>query len=206
MEPFRTFRETSRTAKNPANSLVNPWVSRMNSSAKQTSPVEPSPRSCAYAADYLFAGWFFPDVLERLGPGRLRGGICRHRSPLGKAESAHCSPLARRPASSAISRIPAGEAQQNVGRGGCGSGRRKAFLNGLCQQDFTFIKNLAFRRKVQRLEFKAGAGHGFRKRKPDHRQIDQAARSAQYLAAAICPGAEAAFYCRVSAGADRGRT
>src|SRR5207253_2184800 len=39
MLPRRTFRATSRTAKKPANSLVNPWVSRMNSSAKQISPV-----------------------------------------------------------------------------------------------------------------------------------------------------------------------
>src|ERR1700744_2047090 len=39
MLPRRTFRSTSRTAKKPANSLVNPWVSRMNSSANQISPI-----------------------------------------------------------------------------------------------------------------------------------------------------------------------
>src|ERR1700760_4057865 len=38
MLPRRIFRSTSRTAKKPANSLVNPWVSRMNSSAKQIPP------------------------------------------------------------------------------------------------------------------------------------------------------------------------
>jgi hypothetical protein len=36
--PRRILRETSRTAKNPANSLVNPWVSRMNSSDNQIPP------------------------------------------------------------------------------------------------------------------------------------------------------------------------
>src|SRR5262249_19354262 len=38
MCPRRTLSVTSRTAKNPANSFVNPWVSRMNSSAKQFPP------------------------------------------------------------------------------------------------------------------------------------------------------------------------
>src|SRR6185369_16539311 len=40
-----------------------------------------------------------------------------------------------------------------------------------------------------------GAGHGLRKRKSDSRQIDQAARSPQHLAAAICPGPEVAGHC-----------
>ena len=48
MLPRRTRRSTSRTAKNPANSLLNPWVSRMNSSANQISPIS-QPREVARA-------------------------------------------------------------------------------------------------------------------------------------------------------------
>src|SRR5712672_2889125 len=75
MLPRRTLRATSRTAKKPANSLVNPWVSRMNSSAKQTSP-----KSAALAKSrrarpiFSLFGQALPDVLETVPdlppPGR----------------------------------------------------------------------------------------------------------------------------------------
>src|SRR5437879_6398719 len=52
MLPRRTRRSTSRTAKKPANSLVNPWVSRMNSSANQSSPLSPRAKSRSRAANF----------------------------------------------------------------------------------------------------------------------------------------------------------
>lgn len=52
--------------------------------------------------------------------------------------------------------MPAAAVRQQGRRLRAGSGRRKAFLNGLCQQFLTFIKNLAFHRKVQRFAFQAG--------------------------------------------------
>jgi hypothetical protein len=55
---------TSRTAKKPANSLVNPWVSRMNSSAKQISPVSRRPRFRSRAANFSLFGQALRDVLE----------------------------------------------------------------------------------------------------------------------------------------------
>src|SRR5258708_4842389 len=54
MLPRRTRRSTSRTAKKPAKSLVNPWVSRMNSSANQIPPV-------SHRREVGFAGLKFPD-------------------------------------------------------------------------------------------------------------------------------------------------
>src|SRR4051794_16156392 len=75
MLPRRTLRATSRTAKKPANSLVNPWVSRMKSSAKRTSPKSAALREVpSRAADLFLYGQALPDVLETVPnpppPGR----------------------------------------------------------------------------------------------------------------------------------------
>src|SRR6266567_9265654 len=74
MLPRRTLSATSRTAKKPANSLVNPWVSRMNSSAKQTSPNQPRLRSPVARGQFFLFGQALPDVLETVPdlppPGR----------------------------------------------------------------------------------------------------------------------------------------
>src|SRR5258705_13189669 len=67
MLPRRTRRSTSRTAKKPANSLVNPWVSGMNSSANQISPV--GHRREVIAAGYFFLiGRFSQNALENPVP------------------------------------------------------------------------------------------------------------------------------------------
>src|SRR3954451_21237464 len=97
MLPRRTLRETSRTAKKPANSLVNPWVSRMNSSAKETSPNQPRfAESRPRAADFFLFGQALPDVLETVPDLRLRAGICRQRRLLGKVESSAWVPRRHR--------------------------------------------------------------------------------------------------------------
>src|SRR5882672_3164680 len=74
MLPRRTLRPTSRTATKPANSLVNPWVSRMNSSAKQTSPISPRRDVPSRVANFSLFGQALPDVLETVPdlppPGR----------------------------------------------------------------------------------------------------------------------------------------
>src|SRR5213595_3728019 len=103
MEPRRTFRETSRTAKNPANSLVNPWVSRMNSSAKQASPISHRREVRIARGRLSFHRLVLPDVLERHGPAASGGGICRHPSRLGKAERRAVGPFAAQAGASAIS-------------------------------------------------------------------------------------------------------
>src|SRR4030081_2804794 len=64
MLPRRTRRSTSRTAKKPANSLVNPWVSRMNSSAKQCSPINHRCEVPSHVADFFLTSQVLPDVLE----------------------------------------------------------------------------------------------------------------------------------------------
>src|SRR4051812_43114165 len=70
MVPRRILSETSRTAKNPANSFVNPWVSRMNSSAKQIPP-EParSARPSLLRLTRLCDDWTMPaDARDRFAP------------------------------------------------------------------------------------------------------------------------------------------
>src|SRR3954471_749388 len=86
MLPRRTLRLTSLTAKNPANSLVNPWVSRMNSSANLNSPIG---EACEVPfAHRRIAESRFHDALGNV-PNRppLRAGICRQRGALCKAQS-----------------------------------------------------------------------------------------------------------------------
>src|ERR1700726_1041971 len=61
--PRRTRRSTSRTAKNPANSFVNPWVSRMNSSANQISPISHRRDTPSRVANFSNRQ-VLPDVLE----------------------------------------------------------------------------------------------------------------------------------------------
>src|ERR1700754_4832579 len=56
------------------------------------------------------------------------------------------------------------------------------------------------------LDFGFGFGFGLPKRQPLGRQIDQAARPAQYLAAAICPRTAVAARRGVPARASRRRT
>src|SRR5207253_1536229 len=131
MEPRRTFRETSRTAKNPANSLVNPWVSRMNSSAKQTSPISHRREVHSRVADYSFHRLVLPDVLERLRTGRLRGRNMPSSEPVRQGgKTARFPP----PDAFAISRIPAAGPQRLRRDVSPGSGRRKAFFKGVWLQ------------------------------------------------------------------------
>jgi hypothetical protein len=74
--------------------LVNPWVSRMNSSANRISPI--GLRKQPRVAD-------FPNLpgAGRLGirPGQppLRAGICRQWTGLCKAQSSSCDRAARQP-------------------------------------------------------------------------------------------------------------
>src|SRR6202011_4292511 len=86
MLPRRTLSATSRTAKNPANSLVNPWVSRMNSSAKQISPISHR-RDASRARPFLPRRQVLRGRLGTVPARRLRAGICRQREGLGKVES-----------------------------------------------------------------------------------------------------------------------
>src|SRR5258708_11899507 len=72
MLPRRTLRATSRTAKKPANSFVNPWVSRMNSSAKQISPISHHREVHSRVANFFLTSQVLPDVLER--PGSAASG------------------------------------------------------------------------------------------------------------------------------------
>src|SRR3954462_8495244 len=53
------------------------------------------------------------------------------------------------------------------------------------------------------LDFEFGFGFGLPERQPLGRQIDQAARPAQYLAAALCPGTAAAAHQGLPARASR---
>src|SRR6266404_9546462 len=87
MLPRRTRRSTSRTAKKPANSLVNPWVSRMISSANQISPVSHRRDVISRVAIFFKNRQVLPKRLGKSRPGRLRLRICRQRAGLGKAES-----------------------------------------------------------------------------------------------------------------------
>ena len=96
MLPRRTLRATSRTAKKPANSLVNPWVSRMNSSAKQISPIShcrEAPR--AWPIFPCPAG--SPETSWKPSRTcRLRAGICRQRQGIrqgGKLGMAGARPV-----------------------------------------------------------------------------------------------------------------
>src|SRR5882757_2425318 len=97
MLPRRTRRLTSLTAKNPANSLVNPWVSRMNSSANRISPIGLRKR-CPVRAQPTSLNWLVPGRLG-IRPGRppLRAGICRQWAGLCKAQSWTCDRAARTP-------------------------------------------------------------------------------------------------------------
>src|SRR6185312_1576701 len=92
MLPRRTLSATSRTAKNPANSLVNPWVSRMNSSAKKFPPA-----GHARLAPPAFLKPSAPSgpVVRPPRTAASGGGICRHCTALGKAESLGNPTLAR---------------------------------------------------------------------------------------------------------------
>src|SRR6266404_6240073 len=72
MLPRRIRRSTSRTAKKPANSLVNPWVSRMNSSANQISPVSHRREVISRLAIFFLTGRFSQNVLEN--PVRAASG------------------------------------------------------------------------------------------------------------------------------------
>src|SRR5437763_16898108 len=58
--PRRTLSATSRTAKKPANSLVKPSVSRMNSSAKQISPRQREPRLAVLVSFGFRRPWSLP--------------------------------------------------------------------------------------------------------------------------------------------------
>src|SRR5581483_3221938 len=97
MCPRLTFSETSRTAKNPANSLVNPWVSRMNSSAKYFPPAAPG-RFEPCAARFLAHGPVSHKRSENLPQPPSGAGICRHPGELGKAESSKAAGLGADPA------------------------------------------------------------------------------------------------------------
>src|SRR5258706_8139850 len=73
MLPRRTRRSTSRTAKKPANSLVNPWVSRMNSSANQISPVSHRREVISRLDIFFLTGRFSQNTLEN----PVRAASCR---------------------------------------------------------------------------------------------------------------------------------
>src|ERR1700733_2764806 len=95
MLPRRTLRETSRTAKKPANSLVNPWVSRMNSSDNQIPP-QTTAATFRAALGLCFPYSRLPQGAEIPRFSRVKflsrdppppAGLCRQRPRLCKAES-----------------------------------------------------------------------------------------------------------------------
>src|SRR5260370_17028428 len=92
MLPRRTFSATSRTAKNPANSFVNPWVSRINSSAKQISPCPATDRAWLF----FVTGRFCQERLENRPHRLLRGGLSRQYPALAKVQ-AYAFPVPRGP-------------------------------------------------------------------------------------------------------------
>src|SRR6266576_7233068 len=104
MLPRRTRRSTSRTAKKPANSLVSPWVSRMNSSANQISPVSHR-REVISRVDFFPKPAGSPKTLGKSRPDCLRSRICRQRAGLGRAES-WASGEASREAASPLVELP----------------------------------------------------------------------------------------------------
>ena len=92
MVPRRTRRSTSRTAMKPANSLVNPWVSRMNSSANQYSLLSfrsVSPARLSFVAarpvrmrlDIISDPVAFPKNMPSMD--RVRQGAKRHPAGVG---------------------------------------------------------------------------------------------------------------------------
>src|SRR5437868_401480 len=150
MLPRRTFKATSRTAKKPANSLVNPWVSRMNSSAKQISPV-------SRLRDFARARPIFP-CSGRLSwtswkssrARRLRAGICRQRYGLGKVESCRGG-NAHAGSGCAISRMaPIARPGWLAVHARPRSSRRQAIVNGVLLQLGAFTQYFCPRRIITR--------------------------------------------------------
>jgi hypothetical protein len=146
MLPRRTRRSTSRTAKNPANSLVNPWVSRMNSSANQISPISHRREALSRLAEFLPTRQVFPDTSGSPVPGRpppagnmpstawvTQGGMLG----IGQSDRDADSPIVE------WHRPP----MNRFAGGGRWSRRaaRKAAINGVSTQSGIFTKNLRLR-------------------------------------------------------------
>ena len=84
MLPRRTRRSTSRTAEKPANSLLNPRVSRMYSSANHISPtIAARIRAWPICSRQAFPRPSWKSCSNR----RLRARICRQRPALRKPET-----------------------------------------------------------------------------------------------------------------------
>src|SRR5580698_5368665 len=140
MLPRRTLRATSRTAKKPANSLVNPWVSRMNSSVNQISPVGHYARNAA-ARDHLFRSSGFA---SRPGPAasgaeyavkpHLRARWKAWAPAGGERQKSNCvkGVIGHSPSALAVVPWPG----------------RKAAVNAVCTRAHSFIKNLGLTPKL----------------------------------------------------------
>ena len=204
MLPRRTLRATSRTAKKPANSLVNPWVSRMNSSAKQISPI--SRRRDVPRAWPIFpcSGRLSRTSWKPSRACRLRAGICRQRHGIrqgGKLTRGKRTRRFRMRHKSNCASCPARPVARRFSR------RRRAGKPSLtvfcCNRALSY--NISASGASSRdLDQSGIAALEFRKRRTIGRQIDQAARPAEHLAAAIRPRAVDTAHVGIPAGADRG--
>src|SRR3954462_10130110 len=132
MLPRRTRRSTSRTAKKPANSLVNPRVSRMKSSANQIppSPMPRPPRMANHCYPQLFAV-AIEMVPQEPSPARNMPSTTRlaqgGKLQIGRMPSPEDSPLVQLPAAGieSLAGAPSGSSL------GAGQARNNASLDAI---------------------------------------------------------------------------